>query len=98
VTTTSSVITISRWPATEHQPSSYRPHDADVHGRGGARREPAAGRAAVQHQVVHRDVGVGDLDDEPVAGGHLDAVGDEPHVLRLDLDRRGAAGGGGRRP
>src|SRR5699024_2749176 len=67
---------------------------AHVQGRALAGGEPAGVLAGFEHQVVHLIVGVGDVQDHLVARIDLDAVGGEAHVLGLDVDLDGPAGGG----
>ena len=51
-----------------------------VHRRGGPRVQPPGGGSAVQDEVVHRGlIRVGDLQDEPVPGGHGDLGRLEAH-------------------
>ncbi len=62
-------------------------HELDLDAPGLAGGEPAAVLSGLEGEVVHVAVAVDHLDDEPVAGGHVDRGRVEAHGPRLDPHR-----------
>ena len=69
--------------ADDRAPAVERPgQHAGVERLGGARAQASCLGAIGQHEVVAGlRIGIGHLDDEPIAGGHIDRVRVEAHVL-----------------
>ena len=90
----SSTMPICRWPTTEHQPLMSWPTTPASTVADSAGRQPARRLPGVEHEIVHLPVvGVGQVDDEPVARGHLDPRRGEPHAAGLHRDPGRLAGG-----